>query len=296
MTTRVTRERMKTQKRAANERTDVPTPPRSTGPVIAGALLLISVATACWFLFLHDGTRPTVPNGSTSYRSVDAQDFLMIGNDRLPKRIERDAIGGVKPSFVLVVPPAGKPFYVMETKAWNGLMAEFIKARDGDETASKSWRAKPADGVATGMTVMDAVACAKWLGGRLPTPAEWDAAAGYSRQAKKELVSKGRPAIGLVEPRRVNDPERDVASTGVTDMTGNGREWTSEVILSTDSRREPIPEQPHEQAVVVLRGRNFTLARPLTADDLTYEQGVPQTQFSGKGSKYTSFRVVVEMN
>jgi len=172
-------------------------------------------------------------------------------------------------------------------------MADFLEARDGDPAAATPWRMKPPDGVATGMTVFDAVACAKWLGGRLPTPAEWDTAVGYSRQGNKQLVPKGA-GVGLAEPRRVNYPERDVASTGVTDFAGNGREWTSEVILP-DGRREPLPEKRDDRAVVVLRGRNFTLARPLTVDDLAYEQDVPQTQYAGKGSKYTTFRVVIEM-
>jgi serine/threonine protein kinase len=302
-------------------------------PVMAGLVLLIAAGTTCWFLFFKNGNRPTVPNGTLNtvgtvstivssgspivsttsggtskttdltpdpprypqgYRPVDPNDVQPVGNDRYAKRIERDEIGGIKPTFVLVV-SNGKPLYVMETKAWNGLMADFLKTRDGNETASAPWRMKPADGVATGMTVSDAVACATWLSGRLPTPKEWDAAAGYSPEGNKPLVTKGPPAIGLAAPRPVNAPERDVVeSTKVTDMTGNGREWTSEVILP-DGGREPLTEKPRDGAVVVLRGRNYTLARQLMANDLNYEQAVPQTQFADKGSKYTTFRVVIEM-
>jgi serine/threonine protein kinase len=303
--------------------------------VILGVFLLIGAGVTVWAVFLRgDGSKPTPPAGTgntkdstpggsstptpiltptpgkkteppqdpskpvlpTGYTEAPNATIKVIDNRRYHTRIERGPIGGIKVTFLLIVPLEGKAFYVLETKAWNGLMAELMEIRDGDETASAAWRKKPADGVAVGMPVVEAVACAKCLGGRLPTPKEWDLAVGFTGQGTTELIKSGKPGVGLTEPRRVTDPDCDVATTGIKDATGNGREWTSEVLLPHNDKTERLPERPGEHALVILRGRNFTLARPLTVGDLTYEQTTPQTQYAGKGSKYTGFRVVIPID
>jgi serine/threonine protein kinase len=225
----------------------------------------------------------TIPK---DYRAVDASSFRMIGNSRYPTRIERDPVGGIKPTFILIEPTNGKPFYMMETKAWNGLMTTMGRS-DGPS------KGKAEDVVAVGMTVTEAAACAAKLGGRLPTPAEWDAAIAFNGMPTLSMKSGGGAAIGRSEPRRANDPDRDVASTGVTDMTGNGREWTAEIISIPDGKRSKLTDTPKQDAVVILRGWSYTLTRPLSAADLVAEQDEPQTQFAGKGSRFTGFRVVL---
>jgi hypothetical protein len=76
-----------------------------------------------------------------------------------------------------------------------------------------------------------------------------------------------------------------VAATKVTDMLGNGREWTSKVLSRGDGP---------DTSVMVVRGRMYTLPEPLQAKHLRFEQANPQTQFAGKGSKWTGFRVVID--
>jgi hypothetical protein len=235
-------------------------------------------------------TKLTIPAG---YRASDPTSSRNIDGRSYPTRIERDPIDGVKPVFILVV-QSGQPFYILETKAWNGLMATYLEATDRRELAA-TWRKKSAEGVAVGITVGQAACCAQWLGGRLPTPRELDVAVGFSG-TKSNLVASGKPAVGRSEPRPVTHPDREVAASGVTDLTGNGREWTSEVIHIPDGRREPLPDQPGEQTVVVLRGRDYTLDKPLSVDDLIRQQQEPQTQFAGKGSRYTGFRVVIALD
>jgi hypothetical protein len=270
-------------------------------PVIVGVVLLVAMGAAGWAILFRNGDRSThngnpeteltVPAG---YRAVDSKSFRDIGGRLYATRIERDEIADVKPVFILIVPASDYPFYMLETKVWNGLMAQFVAATAGDQQAM-TWRNKSASGAAVGMTVMDASACAKWLGGRLPTPRELDIAAGFT-WARPSLIESGKPAVGRSEPRSVTHPDREVAASGVTDLTGNGREWTCEVIGVPDGRRETLPERPGEDMVVVLRGRDYTLATPLTVDDLIHQQQEPQTQFAGKGSRYTGFRVVIPID
>ena len=219
-----------------------------------------------------------VPDG---YRAA-SEDAKQVGNIKYPTRIERipidgSPINGPVPTFVLVETSPGKAIYVLDTKVWNGLMAW---------ASGNPWANRPANQVAIEASLAEAVDCAKKLGGRIPTPAEWDAAAGFP---------PGTPGAGLVKPEavpvvnsaipgRVDSPNRDVTTTGVSNMTGNGREWTSGVITTKDGKQ-----------ISVLRGRSFTLATPLTAKDLAAEQETPQTQFPDAKSKYTSFRVVLDL-
>jgi serine/threonine protein kinase len=255
----------------------------TTSPVVAPPSPITAITTVSSTLSIPPANPLATPDG---YRAVDAGRFRMIGNRRYAERIERDAMGGIRPTFALVEPVGGSPIYVMETKAWNGLLAELLRA-DGP------WKGKPPEEVAFGMTAADAFRCAKKLGGRLPTPAEWDAAIGYSPAGQGKLYASGHPAFDRAEPRRADDPGREVASTGITDFAGNGREWTAEQISVPDGRRLPLPDSPKEDALVVLRGWSYTLGRAMAAADLAAEQDEPQTQFAGKGSRFTSFRVVV---
>ena len=209
--------------------------------LVAG-IVVAAAAVAGTVAILHNiGNQPSQEEAKESlsapagYRPVDSASIQSIGDRRYPTRIEREPIGGVNPTFVLIVPPSGKPFYVMETKAWNGLMAQ--------ADPNGKWSSLPPDGVAVGMTVVEANQCAKSLGGRLPTPAEWDQAVGFDGLVKNLTVA-GNPTIGRSSPRPVNYSDRDVAATGVTDFAGNGREWTSETIVLPDGHRELLSDNP----------------------------------------------------
>jgi hypothetical protein len=100
--------------------------------------------------------------------------------------------------------------------------------------------------------------------------------------------------VNTATPGRVNTPNRDTSTAGVSNMTGNGREWTAGVVRGEGWGPLPSPA-PAGDEVIVLRGRSFTLAQPLTAADLDAQQKVPQTQYAKSKSKYTGFRVVIDL-
>ena len=79
-------------------------------------------------------------------------------------------------------------------------------------------------------------------------------------------------------------------------MAGNGREWTRTVYTRTGERRD-LPTGPFDETdKLILRGRMYTLDRPLSYSMLEKERGTqPQTAPPQVASKYTGFRVVLKL-
>jgi serine/threonine protein kinase len=220
-----------------------------------------------------------------------------VGARRVPDRIEFPLKNGDKAVFILMTPSAGKPFYAMENKVWNAFFAEFAQANP-DAVAKTVWRNDmPPRQPATRINAAEAFAFARWLGGKLPTTAQWDYAAGVQNKAGRDgpSMKEQSAAVGRSEPRSVDDPVHDDSALGIRDLGGNGREWTRNILKPDGSMREGPIDIPGPTDLMVLRGRNYTLARPLTYSDLEYQAKVPQTQFYTKANPYTTFRVVIEL-
>jgi len=304
-----------------------PTPPWRLLPVFLGALLLIGVVIAVWAVWTPtppkttpspnttpapipsktsngDGktTSPPEPNGpwlpTKRYKAApDSKDRLVDGRT-YHSRIEygEKAIDGIKPTFVLIVPDTGPAFYMMETKVWNGLMKEFLK-----ENSAITWRPTGQENLlpVTMVTAADAVECAKWFGGpraRLPKPDEFDYVVGY-RGLNNNPVGwpSGTAVVNRATPMPVKASDRDQTKDKIYDMLGNGREWTGEVIQIPSGVRVPLTVTTPPDASVVLRGRMYTHKDALQAKHLNDEQSEPQRQDAGRPSKYTSFRVVIDL-
>ncbi len=189
------------------------------------------------------------------------------------------------------------PFYIMESKVWNGLYHEAKVIRDG-KAMSRVWTdLNGADAPVTHVSAAEAIGFAsEVVGGKLPSPEEWDAAAGlFAGLDRNDVTSpNGRPRIHLSKPEATHGPNagNDVNQFGLRDMAGNGREWTRMLLVGSAMRE--IGAEPLTGAdLVVLRGRSYTLSRGLTFEMLRYEQTTPQTQFAEALSPYTSFRIVL---
>ena len=218
----------------------------------------------------------------------------------MASRIEFRQKDGGKVLFDLIVPPSGsglKPFYMMDNKVSTGMFAEFADANPA-AVASADWRKM---GVAklpvTRINAAEALQFARWLGGNLPTAQQWDFVAGLSNKAGRmgPSLKEATAAVGRSEPRNVDDGQ-DLGPMGINDLAGNGREWTRNILLADGTSRSGPLENPTARDLVIMRGRNFTLAKPLTYADLEFEEKNPQTQYYLKGSPYTTFRVVIEVN
>ena len=204
--------------------------------------------------------------------------------DRLTFRV-----GSEEGTAVLLTPPGGKPFYLTEWKVWNALVAAF--AKDRPAAGEDDYAAKPLKLPAVGLTAGRAAEFCRWLAGpagALPSPDEWDYAAALDDRAGRDGPGVGgRPALGGLRP--VDSPERERGPRGIDDLGGNGREWTRRLLRGGTLGDGPAADDE----LAILRGRMQTLARPLSYADLDSERIEPQTQYAGKSSRYTTFRVAI---
>jgi serine/threonine protein kinase/formylglycine-generating enzyme required for sulfatase activity len=190
-------------------------------------------------------------------------------------------------------------FYLMKYKVWNQLFLRCIEERgDHDPLPNKGdpWKDDPKF-PALGMPVEAAYECAKWLGGDLPTTAQWDQAAGYTGQPDQTGpvggtdVAVGRRGLG---PLPVDRVPGDVNRLGLCDMAGNGTEFTGNLV-EPDDARVPLP-QAAPTTKVILRGQRYTAPAPLRFEDLEYARNEHEkVQFYSAASRYTGFRIALAM-
>jgi serine/threonine protein kinase len=241
----------------------------------------------------------TLPHARAKATAETAIITLADGR-RLAERIVIP-VGEERAYFRLIAPAGGPgipaPFYMLETKVWNKLYA----ASGGTVPPASQVHGEHAP--VTGVTALEAARFAQNVfGGRLPTPQEWDYAAGLYLALERDSVSRPGSQVWVAQshPRSTlaATGNSDVNELGLRDMAGNGREWTC-MLLPSDSQAAPqawdLEHPPADQDAIILRGRNFTLPNPLTFDHLRFEQSLPQRQYAGSRSPYTSFRVVIPL-
>src|SRR5262249_42598944 len=144
--------------------------------------------------------------------------------------------------------------------------------------------------------------------GKLPTPQQWDRAAGYPH--KDDAVGPFDGTWDDDKPvncdilgvrRRKEGPaaipqtaDLDSKSAAVRGLAGNGREFTSWMLK--DHEMIEWREKPEANDLIILRGRSYTAPRPLFYADLDAEKQMPQTQFYSAASPFTGFRIVVDLH
>jgi hypothetical protein len=164
--------------------------------------------------------------------------------------------------------------------------------------------------------------------GDLPSEDQWDHAVGYFDQRGRAVptLPPGRAWIGKAAPGSVHRgaEECDSNQYGLLDMAGNGREWTRTIYsrgalatsagalatsagaLATSAGADATPTKGEKRDLatssltatdkLVLRGRMFTLERPLSYAIIEMERTrQPQTATPTVGSPYTGFRVVLSL-
>ena len=134
--------------------------------------------------------------------------------------------------FRLITPTGGPPvapFYIMESKVWNDLFRGVIQVQPKSEENGP-------DAPVTFVTVEEAANFARAAFGesyKLPSPDEWDHAAGlYSGNPEGDVTLRGgRPRVDVARPGPTHGPKarEDVNRYDLIDMAGNGREFTRSI-------------------------------------------------------------------
>jgi serine/threonine protein kinase len=251
-------------------------------PIVIGALV--------WFVFFSgqrthrqdfDTAELVYPPGTTPEEPATE---MLIGK-KAPVWVFVEK-GGEKVRFRLIAPQSGPqvaPFYISETKITNKLYS------GGDDTPVMNVSALAARAFAQ-----------KEFNGDLPSDDEWDHAAGFFDQRGQSgpTLAPGRAWINKPAPGSSHraGAEADINQYGLLDMAGNGREWTRTVLARNGQKRALSSDPLADTDKLVLRGRMFTLGRPLSYAILEKERTAqPQAATPGVGSPYTGFRVVLKL-
>jgi len=228
-----------------------------------------------------------------------------LGSRRYYDRLVREFPDGDRIEFILIPrlpeetrrPDDPDTFYIMENKVWNGLYAKFLREDLSAATAAQDRASQNPMLPAFHVPALAARRFAKWLDAAadLPTPEQWDKAAGRFDPNRRhgsfeEPWEPGELAVGLEGPVPVGSSKKDISSYGCRDMAGNGREWTREI--ADLARRRWLDEQLIGPDVYVrLRGGSYRNPEPLTFDTL---DTAPDQHEVTETAEDIGFRVVLE--
>ena len=129
------------------------------------------------------------------------------------------------------------PLYVDKYEVTNGSYKKFCSEPGYTCPAPPAWDADYASKLfrpVIGVTWNDADAYCKWAGKRLPSDAEWEAAARGTDQRKYPWGSWMVPGLANLgggsseHTADVGSFPVDVSPSGAADMAGNAREWVSD--------------------------------------------------------------------
>jgi serine/threonine-protein kinase len=155
-----------------------------------------------------------------------------------------------------------KAFYIDRTEVSNAEYKKFVDATG--QKAPKGWTNNaPAAGTerlpVVQVTYADAEAYAKWAGKRLPTEAEWEAAARgtsgrtypWGNEWNSSAGNIGKQQ-GSVEP--VGSYPAGASECGALDMIGNAWEWTSSKVSAYPGSSVSVAEY---EGKMVMRGSTY---------------------------------------
>jgi hypothetical protein len=257
------------------------------------------------------------------YRN-DGTETEKRGDKEFYKRIIYDFGDGIKIPFVLI--PNVRPndpltFYMMENKVPILAFRKFAeknKAFIKNDDWLKGALGKGKDlGIenprlpVTRVGVEDAHRFAVAMGGKLPSVKQWDKAAGHFEPnhaegpfkgpwSSEEDKNKDQIAIdrGDEGPLEIGKASKDISLLGCHDMSGNGREWTRDLIVIGSGNEREIPlDRPADNYKdrVILRGRNYVEDKPLLFTDPTMGTERPDTLGYNETRFDVGFRVVIEI-
>jgi hypothetical protein len=276
----------------------------SAGDVQQEGAVDLSVGPLCYKL--PEGWQP-VPDSAV--KEVDGRVYferIDVVRDGIPVRFllipsgEREA-GRKEPGSI-------PTFYIMEDKVWLGLFKRFAETLS-EKSPAHPWEYrdplvnKKDDHPVMGVSLANAILCARWLGGKVPLPQQWDKASGaFDKPAgegpflgpfveDKDEIAVGRVSKGTMQRHTA---VKDISPFGVRDMAGNGWEWTDRAAEDPQGRISDGDFQAFARSVRI-RGKGWNEPKPYHFKDSEEGTSFPLKDPKEEGtSSGGAFRVVLE--
>jgi len=187
-------------------------------------------------------------------------------------------------------------FWIMQTEVTNTQYARCVEADVCTALYNERWSDPAlADHPVTGVSWNQANAYAEWVGGRLPTEAEWEKAA---RGTDERMYPWGNQSPGdqhanfnfmTADTMPVGSYLAGASPYGVLDMAGNVEEWVADWYANDYYAASPerTPLGPENGFLRVLRGGSF-FHNPMQVRVFTRAKALPDSKFDSVG-----FRVAV---
>lgn len=170
----------------------------------------------------------------------DGSEYILVseGEFRLGSDVEKC---NEKPSHEIYLPP----FYISKHLVTNSQYYRFLSSTENSSIPAyhidNKIPPKKAGHPVVGITWYDAKEYANWVGGRLPTEAEWEKAASWEERKKQKRKFPWGPQFNSILVNTYESKIRDTSLVGsfsdgsspygLLDMSGNVWEWTSSLFF-----------------------------------------------------------------
>lgn len=208
------------------------------------------------------GDKP-IPEGKPYMRpeprtnSADGAEMVFVGTGGLRMGLDEGPAENLPAHPVVLT----RPFWIYATEVTNAQYRKFVAATGHREPPH--WEDPRFNGPTqpvVGVSWEDAVAYAKWAGGRLPTEAEWEYAA-RGRDSRRfawggQKPDTSRAVFATDKPAVVGQRMMGMSQSGAHDFTGNVAEWCADWFAPDFYGQSPVrdPSGPAQGKERVYRG------------------------------------------
>lgn len=233
-----------------------------------------------------------------TFIGTDGSEYLLVKSGTFPMGGKAGLHSNEDPRHTVEV----GAFYISKHPVTNAQYYRFIKSKDFPPPAywtQGKFPNKKAGHPVVGITWYDAQSYAAWVGGRLPTEAEWEKAASWDdNKQRKYRFPWGDDFIksrlnftdsGLRDTTPAGLYPQGASPCGALDMAGNTWEWTSTLMMDYPYVYNDGREDLNTKGFRAVRGGSWLA--PLENIHMTYRNGEMPKFFSVD----LGFRIVIDI-
>jgi formylglycine-generating enzyme required for sulfatase activity len=229
---------------------------------------------------------PASSAGSLWSHPVDSATYVFVPEGEFTMGSEDSRTDAQPPHTVFL-----SDYWIMQTEVTNSQYKLCVEAGVCTPPANDRWNDSIyADHPVTQVTWQQAYEYARWIGGRLPTEAEWEKAARgvdgriypWGNELQGETLLNYNFSTGDTVP--VGSYPAGASVYGVLDMAGNVEEWVADWYAPDYYASAPTqdPSGPEEGVLRVLRGGSYFSNRQAILAT-SREKALPDTHFDSVG-------------